>query len=196
LPAFRLSTKYHDDETGLVYYCYRYYSPELGRWLNRDPLEERGGLNLYVFVNNDPVGGYDLLGLTSPDQILSSFFSKSTTERIWVMGEQDEYTKKVRGWQPVISAVDAAKQELARDSGGWDLNHRTHPSWQPGRTDPPLTDPNAWSHWVNSPPGTDPITAGIAYAIWRISGRITDDLWTASIGSFGEATGDGRPQGT
>ncbi|HHS97404.1 MAG TPA: hypothetical protein ENK08_05820 [Chloroflexi bacterium] len=40
--VFGFSTKYHDDETGLVYYGYRYYSPELGRWLNRDPIEELG----------------------------------------------------------------------------------------------------------------------------------------------------------
>ena len=34
-------------ETGLVYYNYRYYSPELGRWTKRDPIEEDGELNLY-----------------------------------------------------------------------------------------------------------------------------------------------------
>jgi len=43
---FRFSTKYHDDETGLVYYGYRYYSPSLGRWINRDPLEELGHITL------------------------------------------------------------------------------------------------------------------------------------------------------
>jgi RHS repeat-associated protein len=32
------STKYHDTETALVYCGYRYYSPELGRWVNRDPI--------------------------------------------------------------------------------------------------------------------------------------------------------------
>jgi RHS repeat-associated protein len=35
---FRFSTKYTDDETGLVYYGFRYYSAELGRWLSRDPI--------------------------------------------------------------------------------------------------------------------------------------------------------------
>ena len=35
---YRFSTKYTDDETGLVYYGYRYYSPGLGRWLSRDPI--------------------------------------------------------------------------------------------------------------------------------------------------------------
>ena len=49
-------------QTGLVYYGFRYYSPSLGRFLNRDPLGELGGSNLYGFVENDPVNGWDYLG--------------------------------------------------------------------------------------------------------------------------------------
>ena len=49
--AFRFSSEYSDTETGLVYYNYRYYSPELGRWLSRDSIGEKGGLNLYVKVD-------------------------------------------------------------------------------------------------------------------------------------------------
>ncbi len=60
---FRFSTKYRDNETDLYYYGYRYYSPSLGRWISRDPIDEQGGLNLYVFVNNDPVNKWDGLGL-------------------------------------------------------------------------------------------------------------------------------------
>ncbi len=36
----RFSTKWFDVETGLYYYGYRYYSPRLGRWISRDPIEE------------------------------------------------------------------------------------------------------------------------------------------------------------
>ncbi len=60
---FRFSTKYTDDETGLVYYGFRYYSPSLGRFINRDPIEEQGGLNLYAAFNNDPVNTIDVLGM-------------------------------------------------------------------------------------------------------------------------------------
>lgn len=110
---YRFSTKYLDTETDLYYYGYRYYSPELGRWINRDPIAEEafksqrvaanglnssaflrqsdnenlvlkgGGTNgvqpyvaladylealgqetgLYLFVDNDPVGAIDYLGL-------------------------------------------------------------------------------------------------------------------------------------
>ena len=49
----RFSTKYFDVETGLYYYDYRFYHPALMRWLNRDPIEEDGGVNLYGFCGNN-----------------------------------------------------------------------------------------------------------------------------------------------
>ena len=70
----RFSTKWFDTEqavasqtgaigeTGLYYYGYRYYSPTLGRWINRDPIGELGGLNLYGFVRNNSITGFDSLG--------------------------------------------------------------------------------------------------------------------------------------
>ena len=58
----RYSTKYLDAETDLYYYGYRFYSPVLRRWLTRDPLEEEGGKNLYVFCGNKPIYVYDIDG--------------------------------------------------------------------------------------------------------------------------------------
>ncbi len=55
----------YDD--GVTVYGFRFYSPGQGRFLNRDPLEERGGLNLYAFVGNDPVNRWDYLGLKDPE---------------------------------------------------------------------------------------------------------------------------------
>jgi len=60
---FRFSTKRTDPITDLVLYEYRVYNPSLGRWPNRDPLEEEGGRNLYGFVGNDPIRLFDRLGL-------------------------------------------------------------------------------------------------------------------------------------
>ena len=60
---FRFSSEYFDTETNLVYYNLRYYSPDLGRWLSRDPIEEAGGNNLYAMVNNNPVNSWDSLGM-------------------------------------------------------------------------------------------------------------------------------------
>jgi RHS repeat-associated protein len=59
---FRFSTKYQDDETDLLYYGYRYYSASIGRWLNRDPLQELGGLNIYGFADDDAIDKCDSNG--------------------------------------------------------------------------------------------------------------------------------------
>ena len=59
---FRFSTKATDVDTGLVYYGYRFYDSERGRWLNRDPLAEVGGNNLYSAVRNSPIYLIDVLG--------------------------------------------------------------------------------------------------------------------------------------
>ena len=59
---FRFSSEYFDDETGLVYYNYRYYSPQMGRWINRDPIQEKGGWNLYAMVGNNTINRKDRLG--------------------------------------------------------------------------------------------------------------------------------------
>ena len=58
----RFSSEYFDEETGLIYYNYRYYNPELGRWISRDPIEEQGGYNLYGMIGNNPLYGWDMLG--------------------------------------------------------------------------------------------------------------------------------------
>ena len=60
--SFGFSTKCHDRETGMVDYQRRFYRPDLGRWLNRDPIEERGGENLYAFCANNPIRNIDPLG--------------------------------------------------------------------------------------------------------------------------------------
>ncbi len=72
--AFRFSTKYHDDETGLYYYGLRYYFPELGRWPSRDPIGERGGLNVYGFIRNASLFRMDILGL---EEVKESVFWRS-----------------------------------------------------------------------------------------------------------------------
>jgi RHS repeat-associated protein len=75
---FRFSTKYQDDETDLLYYGYRYYNANTGRWNSRDPLLEAAfsefrdlssldmkvtsDPNEFVFVANRPTLSIDYLG--------------------------------------------------------------------------------------------------------------------------------------
>jgi len=63
--VFRFSTKYCDTESALYYYGYRYYQPITGWWLNRDPINEYGGHNLYSFGINNSISVIDVLGMIS-----------------------------------------------------------------------------------------------------------------------------------
>jgi len=60
---YRFSSKEWNDNEELYYYLYRFYDPNLQRWLNRDPLGELGGINLYGFVEDRPINMLDLYGL-------------------------------------------------------------------------------------------------------------------------------------
>jgi RHS repeat-associated protein len=60
---FRFSTKYLDDESGLMNYGYRFYCPRFGRWISRDPSAEEGGINLDAFVLDHPINSIDDNGL-------------------------------------------------------------------------------------------------------------------------------------
>ena len=65
--TYRFSSKEIDVKSGLYYYGYRYYEPNLQRWLNQDPIEEMGGINLYRFVGNNPISFVDPYGLAIGD---------------------------------------------------------------------------------------------------------------------------------
>jgi RHS repeat-associated protein len=60
---FGYTGHYFHQPSGLNLTRYRAYSPALGRWLNRDPIGELGGINLYSYVNNEPIRSFDPLGL-------------------------------------------------------------------------------------------------------------------------------------
>src|SRR6266566_5032182 len=76
--VYRFSSKEFHVNSGMYYYGYRWYDPNLQRWLNRDPIHEFGflalkgrkmgwhqdaELDLYAFVGNNPVNRIDPLGL-------------------------------------------------------------------------------------------------------------------------------------
>jgi len=61
----------------------RYSSPSSGRFINRDPIEEQGGINLYSFVGNNSVNAYDYLGM---DAFMTTYMTNSGGT-IWIEGD-------------------------------------------------------------------------------------------------------------
>lgn len=59
---YRFSSKEFHPNSGLVYYLYRHYESGLQRWINRDPIHERGGINLFAYVRNAPIDMIDRFG--------------------------------------------------------------------------------------------------------------------------------------
>ena len=91
--AYRFTGRYLDAETGLYYYRARYYSPDLGRFLNPDPSGYGDGMNLYAYVGNDPVNYTDPSGLFrfrpgGDDE--DDFDDEEELEEIVVIGERIE----------------------------------------------------------------------------------------------------------
>jgi RHS repeat-associated protein len=52
-----------DEGNGLLYMRARYYDPETGRFINKDPIGLVGGINMYAYVTNNPINFVDPLGL-------------------------------------------------------------------------------------------------------------------------------------
>ena len=80
---FQFSSEFLDSETELVYYNYRYYMPELGRWINRDPIEELGSINLYNIGKNNVLCHVDIYGLAWYNPFDYDFFIWEGAREVW-----------------------------------------------------------------------------------------------------------------
>ncbi|MBL9154415.1 MAG: RHS repeat-associated core domain-containing protein [Verrucomicrobiales bacterium] len=69
---YRFSTK-PEDGTGLLYYGYRYLDTRMGRWVSRDPIGERGGVNVLTLPSNNITINIDRLGLEVVCGITATF---------------------------------------------------------------------------------------------------------------------------
>lgn len=80
------ASKYKDDETSFIDYGRRFYCPEWGRWLTRDPKGEIDGSNLYSFVGNNPLNKQDSWGLF----MIGSFDESGFHDKIFGFGSFHE----------------------------------------------------------------------------------------------------------
>ena len=94
---FRFSTKYYDQESGLYYYGYRFYGPELARFISRDPIRKWASANCYVFVKNRGPNGFDLLGLLESCCCNPEDAKAKDETAVWASGTSFEY----QGFSPI-----------------------------------------------------------------------------------------------
>ena len=76
---FRLQNQYCDQETGLHYNFFRYYEPDVGRFVNQDPIGLWGGENLYFLASNILIW-VDILGLRKERTMVTLFRAMSLEE--------------------------------------------------------------------------------------------------------------------
>ncbi|MEZ5324282.1 MAG: RHS repeat-associated core domain-containing protein [Verrucomicrobiales bacterium] len=101
---FGFSTKYADGEGGFLYYGFRYLDTSNGRWLSRDPVGEKGGLNLYCVLGNALISQVDNLGLSVAVRGAAALDYEYQIEETWEEnGEILSLRNRVRGW--VITAT-------------------------------------------------------------------------------------------
>jgi RHS repeat-associated protein len=86
----------------------RYYVPALQRWLNQDPIGERGGINLYRFARNNAVNKVDPLGLEVGDWYdLRTWVAPS----FWSRQQVDDFARS-HGYKNYRDAIDYLNQQL------------------------------------------------------------------------------------
>ena len=107
---YRFSSKEFHIPSGLYYYGFRFYDPNLQRFLNRDPLGERGGINLYRAMCNNLINYIDPWGL-EPFRLLTTFvdcdalgaaidhMEKTIRNAIYSMGDINQISQSAYNWE-------------------------------------------------------------------------------------------------
>ena len=126
--SHRFSTKPKENFGEFYYYGYRFYDAGLGRWLNRDPIEERGGVNLYGFSFNNPISMHDLLGMSPSCDCCVSERNHVTNMALHVGNAQLDYNQSqyaVVGaeyaYDSAVAMENVAEATFYRDSAALTL---------------------------------------------------------------------------
>lgn len=105
LTRYGYTGRERDADTGLYYYRARWYDPQAGRFLSEDPIGFDGGINLYAYVENNPLNNSDPEGLAPKD-------------RWYGYNNRDFHNWFHRCWKE-RGDPDANKEEIARAHQEW-----------------------------------------------------------------------------
>lgn len=125
IPDFAYANYYLHARSGLNLTRTRAFDSQLGRWLNRDPIAERGGINLYAYVSNSPLSTIDPSGLlqapgtgkckkcmTCPDWTVKGSYIRRESFSVGAVGSWGKSQQNLR----VVRPYGTQRQSLAAGS--------------------------------------------------------------------------------
>jgi RHS repeat-associated protein len=137
--VYRFSSKEIHVNSGMYYYGQRFYDPNLQRWLNRDPLQELGGMNLYGFVGNNPLHSIDPWGYE--DKPTAGEKCKKAAETIWIAVSSPFPNETWASGGPdmynIFNSTSNKNDQIIQRGTDLDYDPPTYP--QPPVTTPPRT---------------------------------------------------------
>jgi RHS repeat-associated protein len=150
----RFQGQYEDSETGLHYNFYRYYDPDIGRYITQDPIGLASGItSLYSYVHNpltwaDPLG-LDPIPLNDPGYTVYGIFERGAQNPFYV-GYTNDFNRRFDEHQETLKGkefprFDPSKHEMRplredlkfKEARGWEQaymeHYRTKPADSQGR---------------------------------------------------------------
>jgi RHS repeat-associated protein len=127
----RFQGQYLDDETGLHYNRFRYYDPDIGRFISIDPIGLLGGANNFQYASN-PVGWVDPFGLSpcNPSKSGSAAENRGEAHNAARFAKYNEELKLIEKANPLVDSL--------RSTGELPANYVTkqdaiQAGWKPGK---------------------------------------------------------------
>ncbi len=116
---FRFQGQCEDQETGLYYNRFRYYSPETGNYISQDPIGLAGGLNVYAYVH-DSNSWIDFSGLSGLPKVFWSGGKRA-------QDAARDYAEKIGG---EILEMTPQGKALEKWTTGLDWETQSKPLWE------------------------------------------------------------------